>query len=231
MRRGSSWLVVVSLFLLATAEARAAVTVNYSNIGTYNVTTLDLGGATVTGSSTIHVHQNDGSWSGLGIVGGTIWPYYTYVDSGESITFSFNTGAAKDVWFHSSSVFGSGTAYANIAAVAPGGASMGSVVVNLFSSPYDRDVSVLFGNAPMQSFTVTALYNGGQPTGFNIWRLDFSPQDAAVPEPSALIIWSAAGLGAAGLAAWRRRHPSRRRGWSEEDRAAIFAIIERGRTR
>ncbi len=202
MRSGAFWLLVVCAVLLASAEVKAAITVDYSNIGTFTTASLNQGGVTVIGSNLVNVHQYDGSFKGLGIVGGTIWPYDTYVDSGESITFSFNAGAAADVRFYSSSVRGLGTAYASISAVAPGGASLGSITVNLFSSPYDRDVSGLFGNVAMQSFTVTAGYNNsGQPTGFNVSSLAYTTQ---VPEPSTLIIWSLLG-GLAISLKWRRR--------------------------
>jgi len=51
-----------------------------------------------------------------------------------------------------------------------------------------------------------------------------------IPEPASVVIWSVLGAGAAagGLALCRRR--TRVRGpWSEENRKAIFEIIEQGR--
>lgn len=59
----------------------------------------------------------------------------------------------------------------------------------------------------------------------------------AVPEPASVAVWSLIGLAWAGLHVWRRRGarveltggPVRRAAWSEENRAAIHALIERGR--
>ena len=62
--------------------------------------------------------------------------------------------------------------------------------------------------------------------------------DAAVPEPASVIVWSLLGMGWAGLCVWRRRGKPRLTGgaagpqpWSDETKAAIVSIIERGRTR
>jgi len=51
-----------------------------------------------------------------------------------------------------------------------------------------------------------------------------------IPEPASVVIWSVLGAGAAagGLALRRRRAPARGH-WSEENRKAIFEIIEQGR--
>lgn len=57
---------------------------------------------------------------------------------------------------------------------------------------------------------------------------------SSVPEPSAIVLWSLGGAGIAGFAAMRRNKGRAGSGrsrapWSEENRAAIHQIIERGR--
>jgi hypothetical protein len=61
---------------------------------------------------------------------------------------------------------------------------------------------------------------------------EFSLPSATVPEPASLVVWSVLG-GAAGVAAARRRPTSanRRAPWSDDSRAAIHQLIERGRAR
>ena len=60
----------------------------------------------------------------------------------------------------------------------------------------------------------------------------------AIPEPASVIVWSLLGIGWAGLCVWRRRGKPRLTGgaggaspppWSNETKAAIVSIIERGR--
>lgn len=82
---------------------------------------------------------------------------------------------------------------------------------------------------------IWANKNFAEPSGSNgayddLWikgsfTLSSSGDVSAIPEPASLAIWGLAGLGLAGVAALRRRKHSRT-GWSEENRQAIFAIID-----
>ncbi len=57
---------------------------------------------------------------------------------------------------------------------------------------------------------------------------DITGTTGQIPEPASLLIWSLAGLGAAGLAALRRRNNVHPR-WSQENRTAIYHVIHQPR--
>jgi hypothetical protein len=54
----------------------------------------------------------------------------------------------------------------------------------------------------------------------------------AVPEPATVVVWSLLGaVGWLGIRVWRRGKHVGQSGWTEENRAAIFEIIDRGQVR
>ncbi|MFV2058332.1 MAG: hypothetical protein ACC707_17840 [Thiohalomonadales bacterium] len=126
------------------------VTHSFSNIGTFTTSLLDLGNVAIAGTPG---NINVLNLNGLGVVGGSS---DVNVDSGESIAFSFNRPAL--IVSYSVSSAGNGDAdglvgEAFIEAFAMDKTSLGTADVNGVGT---FDVSQMFGNVPITSFTVTA---------------------------------------------------------------------------
>jgi hypothetical protein len=123
--------------------------------------------------------------------------------------------------FNPGNTTGGGSAWLNITA----GRDLAQFDSNVYSAPY------ITGNVA----DVQIAYQ--LQAGANGWLVrSTDPVYAdALPEPATLIVWSLLGLTGGGLMAWRRRNGaesnSGRTHWSEETRAAIHQIIERGSSR
>jgi hypothetical protein len=81
--------------------------------------------------------------------------------------------------------------------------------------------------APDDQVGVLQVAGSGSPGQDQIFFVDVDPSDNGLPhapEPATIVIWGV-GLGLAGAAALRRRKQPRG-GWSDENRQAIFHIIE-----
>jgi hypothetical protein len=191
-----SLLLAAGIAFAATTSARAVV-VDFTPLA-FSQLSFSSGGVTVTGTSgglAANVYSQIGS--GVGVVGG--FNDFTVDRSDgssvlETITYSFDSGAATGIAFSGMACVGSCT-FA-IEAFAPGGASLGTV-----ANSGDL-VSALFGNVPIASFLISLPTNF---RGVGINAIVFDSADVSeVPLPAALPLF-ASGLGLLGLLGWRRR--------------------------
>ncbi len=135
---------------------------------------------TVTGSDDIAVAPH----AGVAVSGG---PNVLATDAGETIQFSFNSGAAIDVSYINNNVGGfpgSGVGFgaAIVEGFGVGGASLGTFEGCCFGI---IDVSTPFGNVPLSRFTATGIVPvGGEPSFFRTGSLTYTPVDPPVPSVS-----------------------------------------------
>jgi len=183
----------VSLVLVAPGLATAAeVFVDFTNKGTFDTGLYAESGVEVRGSADLHFLD----LNGLGIVGGET---DTFVDHGESITFTFLGGGAVAVRY-GLSAYGnlSGIQFTDstIEAFGLNGESLGLRNPNIGINPIN--VSFLFRDAPIGSFRVTSDQDG-----FRFGYLSYEAYVPAVPEPGT-VAFVALGLAALGLRFERR---------------------------
>ena len=185
----------VAAFVLfaATGQSHATTVVTFTGLGTFTTPSLSTGGVIVTGSANVNVDN----LNGLGIVGGTS---DFFVNFGEFMSFSFTSPSVTDVGLRFGAIGGAGTANTDIEAFQPGGASLGTLTRDLFSETTNPfwDISALFGDVALESFTLTPLNTnlGGAGTNVRASRISF------VPEPSTALLFAS---GLVAMAAGRRR--------------------------
>ena len=165
----------------------SAVTVSYAGLGGSVGPSFSSGGITVTGSDDIFV-TNFGS-IGVGDVA---------MDAGETINFAFDmpaTNVSYTLWFvQGSAPFGHRT----VEAFGVGGASLGTATQFGDST---HNVSSLFGNTVIESFSLTASPD----SLFGISAVSY--EVSAVPLPAALPLYGA-GLTVMGFLGWRKKRKS-----------------------
>ena len=140
----------------------------FNGMGTFTTPRLETGGVIVTGSADVNVDTSEG----LGIVGGSD---NKFVGFPESISFSFDFPSVTDVVLSRAGLRGIPTANAELEAFEPGGASLGTLTLDLiFNNPLT--VSALFGDVPLESFTLTPLNNLFLGTEISVSRISFVPK-------------------------------------------------------
>ena len=191
----------IALALLVSSQTQA-VTIDFNtSLPSVITPSLNVGGVTITGSSNIFFFNT----LGLGIEGGTS---DTHVDSDEWINFSFDSGSALNISYTVTSInddSGNGLFGERVVeAFAPGGNSIGGVGhIGLGT----RDVSTVFGNVPIESFTIYAgvFLGGGIAGGINpsdqhrILDISFEPF-AVVPVPATAWLFGSGLIGLIGIA-------------------------------
>jgi len=154
------------------------------------VSTLDVGGVTISGSNTLVINSGDG----LGILGGI--PGFAYgnytIDPTESITFHFDSGPAADIVL---SARGAGTlgnapisaqGESLIEAFNQAGKSLGTVDLIPSSLPLLAfNISTAFSDQPISSFRLQPKGDAANGAFVNLGGLSY----AAIPEPSSLVGW------------------------------------------
>lgn len=140
-----------------------AINYDFTDMGTLTTASLDLTGVSITGApGNLHVLN----FNGLGVVGGIT---ETYIDNGESITYTFTRPALMVSYFVNAAHNGDGDnqlGEAYIEAFDIDGSSLGTFDTYGLGT---KNVSQMFGDVPISSFTVTA-YNEGH----RQYRLNFT---------------------------------------------------------
>ncbi len=182
MRANSLMLAMVLITFGFSALFADTVNVDFENQGNFSTSMLNVNGLTITGSNLIQfTYVPNNSISGLGVVGGTYGN--PWIEPGETVTFSFDSGGATSIELFQGGSSGYNTAYVTFSAVSANGTNLGSVLFDQWSQ-YPIDVSGLFGGVDIKSFSYSPGYNSGYPTVGNLTGLSFTP----VPEPSALAL-------------------------------------------
>ena len=177
------------------------ISVGWAYGGAYQRDEIDLCGVALTGSNTLYVGGlGAAGGGGVGVVGGIGGgqPNQT-IDTGETLTVSLPE-AETDVALHLSSNFYltvDGGAAFDVAALGAQGVSLGTAHVK--TDQLDVDVSGLFSDAPIGSFTIESSPGGSD--GEQLGSVTFR-----VPEPdgTASALAAAASMSLVGLAQRRR---------------------------
>jgi hypothetical protein len=197
----SKSLLLAASIVITTSSMAKAVVVDFTPLS-FSQLSFSSDGLTVTGTAggaAANVFTSDGT--GVGVVGGL--NNFTVDRSDiagvlETITFSFDSGAASGITF--GGVGCVGPCSFEIEAFAPGGSSLGTMPNGVDPSL----ISALFGNVPIASFVVSTP-GPHNSRGVGINAIVFTAEDAAaVPLPAALPLF-ATGAGLMGLLGWRRR--------------------------
>jgi hypothetical protein len=190
----ASAVVAISALGFASSAQSVAITVDYGSDlpgyapggqQSFDLASLSLGGITVTGSNTVHFLE----FNGIGVVGGT---FPSWIDSGETVDFSFDSGPVTEVSFFDSL----GNAGDNkVQVFGAGGANLGVFnVVDIGTT----NVSSLVGGAPITGFQFRSDTGIGR-----IRTVTYNTQSVPEPTTTALL---ALGLLGAGFARKRRAH-------------------------
>ena len=165
----------LALAFAAITSAAHADSVNYGFVETLNVTTLDRGGVTVSGSGNVTMYV----FGGLGINGG-ISDRVDGLGTPEWVQFSFNAGAATGVsWTTGNSSDGpdAGNVLGNATVEAwdKNGTYLGSGATSATSSI--KELGIYFGSdTEFSRFRLTS----GSGDSFDVRSVTFTP----VPEPT-----------------------------------------------
>ena len=158
----------LSFLAIGVNPAQAAVLIPFTNQGTFTTYLFNQNGLTITGSDILSFRIDANN--GLGIVDDN-------VSDGESISFSFDSGGAKNVSFRSTmiggAVHGAGQGAGNLEAFDLSGASLGSVEIGRI---YDVDVSARFPGL-ISGFRYQAAENASR----NFSEIRFEPLTPAPP--------------------------------------------------
>jgi hypothetical protein len=186
--------------------------INFLALPEEQVSSLDVGGVTITGSNTLVVNDApDATGHGIGVLGGA--PGFPYgdgtIDSTESVTFKFDSGPVTNIVLTPQllGTFGSGPAVypegsSVITAFGPSGKSIGAVALLPSNSlPEYFNISAAFSDQPISSFTFQPEGDSVGGTFASLAGLTFS----AVPEPSSVLAWGFCALIAMGEVVRRRR--------------------------
>lgn len=136
-------------------------TIDFSNNGTFSGPVYNTNGVTITGSADVVDGQNS-----LGILGG-VDPFGPGVSPGETITFTFDSGAASSVSFNFDAIgdsspsigWGDGDFIFEIGTIEAfdlNGNSLGTRTP-IFSNSFSVDVSQLYGGATISKFQLTGI--------------------------------------------------------------------------
>ena len=176
-------------------EPLQAATINFDSLPEIITPQFSQNGLTVTGSNDLFIGQTL-LGDGLGIVGGNIGEAYPpglvnsdqYIDNTESVLFSFNSAANKNVFIRFGTLLELPEAenIGTIEAFGVNGSSLGTIVLDSFSNS-DFSISNLYDNASISAFSYSAAPGIG-----TIGRsVSFTP----VPEPGAIASLALLGLG------------------------------------
>ncbi len=163
---------LMALLALIAAPAKSD-TVDYSTVGNVQTATFNHGGITVTGSNTLNIF----TFNGIAVLGGIS---DVTIDSTESVSWAFNTGAAINVSYDVVAAHNSGdcpplpdnrVGDRVLEAFDVSGSSLGTA----FQSGVDPffPVSGQFGNVPISRFTLTSPGCDN----FRVIRVHFTPID------------------------------------------------------
>jgi hypothetical protein len=196
-------------FVVLSAASAHADAINFLDLGSQQVPSLDVGGVTISGSNTLVIDSNHG----LSVLGGI--PGFSYgdgtIDPTESVTFHFDSGPATDIVLSTrlGGEFGnlpiSAQGESIIAAFNQAGQSLG--IVDLTPSPLPSasfDISAAFSNQPISSFRLEPAGDAINGAFVSLAGLNYN----SVPEPCTLLGWGLGTLVALGYG-WRRRPNSR----------------------
>lgn len=164
--------------VLAATSLRAA-TVDYTTVAAGSKTNpYDTGGVTATGSGTIFTDTS----GGLGVVDNT-------VSAAESVNFAFDAGAASGITLVSDFALFPPPTSGNFAlqGFGVGGSSLGTVQVPVLATFPNFNISSLFGNVLLSSFTIGG--GSAQNASIAISQINYTPVTVGVtPEPSSLLL-------------------------------------------
>jgi hypothetical protein len=185
--------------------------INFLALPEEQVSSLDVGGVTITGSNTLVINDAPGATGhGIGVLGGA--PGFPYgdgtIDSTESVTFKFDSGPVTNIVLSPQllGTFGSGPGYPEgssvITAFGPSGQSIGAVVLlPSTDSLREFNISTAFSNQPISSFTFQPEGTAVGGTFASLAELTFTP----VPEPTSVLAWGFCAMIAVGVVLRRRR--------------------------
>ena len=187
-------LVILSLSAMLAAASSQAAVINFRDKGNWNLPEYRLPGVNVTGSANVQVlHYN-----GLGIAGG---PAGSFLDYGETITFTFRSGSETDVSYEAGHLYNSDlsthpaiVADRLIEVFGVGGDSLGVFNQAPEASIY-FDVSGFVGNQPISGFSITMLHDSTRISGLTFSEAPVSE----VPVPAAAWLFGSALLGLFGV--------------------------------
>lgn len=182
-------LVAISLLAVSGSGASSA-TIDYSELAEMTVPELTVRDVTATGSSNVAIRI------ALGIEGGLS---DGYVDSGESVRFSFGRSEVTSVDYFVPFAFmtgdlPSGTYFGEriLEAFGSDGLSLGS---RAQSGAGAFQVTSLFGDVPISAFELTSARFASGATGFAVSTLRYEPEVVPLPATAWLLLGALTMLG------------------------------------
>jgi hypothetical protein len=153
--------------------------VDYTAVAAFWQTTpLTVSGLTATpgAGETLTGGGPGGGGPGLGVFGGSDDINEHTIDGSESVTFTFDAGAATGVTFQVfyNLNFSGGNPNFNLEGFAADGHSLGTVTFNISDAYYNAvDVSGAFGGVPLSGFKISG---NGTNDGMDLWKVSFTPK-------------------------------------------------------
>ncbi len=174
----------VATVVLTGAAQGSAVTVSFTDDGTFTAPSFSESGLTVSATTGVGLLN----LNGIGVIGGLS---DSFVEPLETLTFEF-PAPVVDVLLD----FGPATSNFTMEYEAFNPASLGTVQINAIFQPFNFNLSSFFAGQPMTSFTMTGVE--GIASGDRLGAITFT----IIPEPSTLAL---AAFGLLGMLGGRRR--------------------------